>query len=271
MNERISVSDVRAKKGGDKIVSLTAYSYPIARIIDKHCDIILVGDSLSMCVYGMKNTLGANMQMMINHACAVVQATHHALVVVDLPFGSYEQSKQQALDSAKEMLIKTRCDAIKIETTLESVETVKFLTENGVEVMAHVGLLPQSVEEISGYKYQGLDEKSADEIANTSKLLEEAGAFALVIEAVPESLADRITREIGIPTIGIGASLSCDGQVLVIDDILGMNPEFKKPRFVKEYASLADEIDLAAASYASDVRSLKFPTEKNLLKPTRRK
>jgi 3-methyl-2-oxobutanoate hydroxymethyltransferase len=185
-------------------------------------------------------------------------------VVVDLPFGTYEKSPKQALESAQKVINETGCHAIKIETSKDLVATVKFLVENKVNVMAHVGLLPQSVRKIGGYKYQGRDQESAQEILETAKLLEEAGAFALVIEAVPQKLAAEISSAISIPTIGIGASAECDGQVLVIDDLLGLNQEFK-PRFVKHYASLAQEITVAVEKFCADVKSKKFPAPENLL------
>jgi 3-methyl-2-oxobutanoate hydroxymethyltransferase len=180
-----------------------------------------------------------------------------------LPFGTYEKSCEQALESAQKVISETGCDAIKIETSRDLVPTVKFLTENKINVMGHVGLMPQSVRKIGGYRYQGRDENSAKEILETAKLVEKAGAFSLVIEAVPAELATKITQEISIPTIGIGASAECDGQVLVIDDLLGLNQEFK-PRFVKYYADLAGEISAAVKNFSADVKSGKFPAKENL-------
>ncbi len=259
-----SVAKILQKKNREKIVCLTAYTFPMAKILDNFCDIILVGDSLGMVIYGLPDTVDVTLEMMINHGKAVMRATKKSFVVVDLPFGTYENSKEQALESAKKVIEKTGCHAIKIETSRDLVETVKFLVENKINVMAHVGLLPQSVRKIGGYKYQGREEKAATEILETSKLLEKAGAFAIVIEAVPEKLAADISREISIPTIGIGASPKCDGQVLVIDDLLGLNQEFK-PRFVKYYADLAGEISRAVSDFSSEVKSKKFPAKENLL------
>lgn len=261
---RVSVEDILQKKGLEKIICLTAYTFPMAKILDNFCDIILVGDSLGMVIYGFKDTVDVSLEMMINHGKAVMKATKKSFIVIDLPFGTYEESKEQALESAQKVIAQTGCDAIKIETSLELVETVKFLVENKINVMGHIGLLPQSVRKIGGYKYQGRDEKTAKEILETAKLLEKAGAFSLVIEAVPEKLASEISAALKIPTIGIGASANCDGQVLVIDDLLGLNQEFK-PRFVKYYASLCDEIGNAVEKFSADVKSKKFPAKENLL------
>ena len=250
--------------GGEKIICLTAYTFPVAKILDEYCDIILVGDTLGMTIYGLQNTIEVSLEMMINHGKAVVRAVKKSLVVVDLPFGTYEKSLEQALESAQKVINETGCDAIKIETSRDLVATVKFLVENKINVVGHVGLLPQQVEEMSGYRYQGRDENSAKEILETAKLIAEAGAFALVIEAVPADLATKITQEISIPTIGIGASAECDGQVLVIDDLLGLNQEFK-PRFVTRYENLAEKISAAVAKFSIDVKTKKFPAKENLI------
>jgi 3-methyl-2-oxobutanoate hydroxymethyltransferase len=259
-----STSNILQKKNREKIICLTAYSFPMAKIIDEYCDIILVGDSLGMTIYGFKDTLDVTLDMMINHGKAVMKAVKKSFVVVDLPFGTYENSKEQALESAKKVIAKTGCNAIKIETSRELVSTVKFLVQNNINVMAHVGLMPQHVRKIGGYRYQGRDEKSAREILETSKLVEEAGAFCLVIEAVPEKLASEISAVLKIPTIGIGASAACDGQVLVIDDLLGINQEFK-PRFVKHYANIASQIANAVQQFSQDVKNKQFPASENLL------
>lgn len=261
---RVSVEDIQSKKNREKIICLTAYSFPMAKILDEFCDVILVGDSVGMAIYGHPDTVDVTLEMMINHGKAVTKAAKKSFIVVDLPFGTYEKSGQQALESAKKVISGTGCDAIKIETSRRMVSTVKFLVENGINVMGHVGLLPQSVRKIGGYRYQGRDENSAAEILETAKLIEKAGAFSLVIEAVPAKLADEITAAIQIPTIGIGASANCDGQVLVIDDLLGLNQEFK-PRFVKYYADLAGEISSAVKKFSTDVKSKKFPAKENLV------
>lgn len=261
---RVSVKDILQKKGLEKIICLTAYTFPVAKILDNVCDIILVGDSLGMVIYGFEDTIDVSLAMMINHGKAVVKATKKSFIVVDLPCGTYEKSKEQALESALKVINETGCDAIKIETSRQLVETVKFLVDNKINVMGHVGLLPQHVRQIGGYKYQGRNQEAAQEILETAKLLEEAGAFSLVIEAVPEKLASQISTTLKIPTIGIGASADCDGQVLVIDDLLGLNQEFK-PRFVKYYASLCDEISRAVEKFSADVKSKKFPAPENLV------
>jgi 3-methyl-2-oxobutanoate hydroxymethyltransferase len=259
-----SISNILQKKNREKIICLTAYSFPMAKIIDEYCDIILVGDSLGMTIYGFKDTLDVTLDMMINHGKAVMKAVKKSFVVVDLPFGTYENSKEQALESAKKVIAETGCNAIKIETSRELVLTVKFLVQNNINVMAHVGLMPQHVRQIGGYRYQGRDEESAREILETSRLVEEAGAFCLVIEAVPEKLASEISAALEIPTIGIGASAECDGQVLVIDDLLGINQEFK-PRFVKHYANIASQIANAVQQFSQDVKNKQFPASENLL------
>lgn len=261
--KRISITDLLEKKNNEKIICLTAYTFPMAKILDEHCDIILVGDSLGMTVYGLPDTVEVTLEMMINHGKAVMKAVKKCFVVVDLPYGAYENSPQQALESAQKVISETGCDAIKIEISRDMISTVKFLVENGINVMGHVGLLPQSVRKIGGYKYQGRDEKSAQEILETAKLVAEEGAFSIVIEAVPARLADEISAAISIPTIGIGASANCDGQVLVIDDLLGLNQEFK-PRFVKHYANLAEEISSAVKKFSADVKDKKFPALENL-------
>ncbi len=258
------IKNILAKKGGEKIICLTAYTFGMAKILDEFCDIILVGDSLGMTIYGLADTVDVSLEMMINHAKAVMRAAKKSLVVVDLPFGTYENSKEQALESAKKVIESTGCHAIKIETSRDLVATTKFLVDHKIKVMAHVGLLPQSVRKIGGYKYQGRGQKEAQEILETSKMLEQAGAFGIVIEAVPAILADEISAALKIPTIGIGASQNCDGQVLVIDDLLGLNQEFK-PRFVKNYANLANEIAIAVKNFCADVRAKKFPEKSNLI------
>lgn len=261
---RISLNEILHKKNCEKILCLTAYTFPIAKILDNFCDIILVGDSLGMTIYGLPDTVDVTLEMMIEHGKAVMRATKKSFVVVDLPFGTYEKSNEQALESAKKVIEQTGCNAIKIETSQALVERVKFLVDHKINVMAHVGLLPQSVRKIGGYKYQGRDLESAKEILETSKMLEKAGAFSVVIEAVPAKLADEISATLKIPTIGIGASADCDGQVLVIDDLLGLNQEFK-PKFVTHYAQIAKEISAAVDRFRKDVKEKKFPKKENLV------
>ena len=263
-NSKVSATEILNRKSGEKITCLTAYTFPVAKILDNFCDIILVGDSLGMCIYGFADTVDVTVEMMINHGRAVVKAAKKSLIVVDIPCGSFEKSAQQAYETAQKIVDETGCDAVKIETSRSSIAAIKMMVENDIAVMAHVGLLPQQVRELGGYKYQGRDEKQAQEIIEIAQLAEAAGAFACVIEAVPAKLADRITQALKIPTIGIGASANCDGQVLVIDDVLGLNQEFK-PRFVKNYASIADDISQAVQGFVSDVKSKKFPAKENLV------
>jgi len=245
-----------------KIVCLTAYTYPIAKILDKHCDIILVGDSLAMTIYGEKDTLEATLEIMINHGRAVVKACTSAFVVVDLPFGSYENSKEQALFSAKKVLQQTGCDAIKLETNLQTIEIVKFLCQNNIPVMAHIGLLPQQVRKIGKYRYFGKKQEEAEQIYQTALQLQQAGVFGLVIEAVPAILAEKITKALTILTIGIGASIHCDGQILVIDDLLGLNTDFT-PLFVEKFSNLSSQIDLAVKNFAVAVKNGNFPKKQH--------
>jgi len=260
----LSITQILQKKSQEKIICLTAYSYPIAKILDKNCDIILVGDSLGMTIYGHKDTTQTTLEMMINHGKAVKKACENALVVVDLPINTYENSPEQALRSAKKVIEETGCDAIKIETSKDLVPTAKFLIDNQINVMGHIGLLPQHVKEIGGYRYQGRDENSAQEIYSTAIELEKAGVFSIVIEAVPADLATKISKNLKIPTIGIGASVECDGQVLVIDDLLGLNQEFK-PKFVTHYENLSQKIDEAVKKFSIDVKLKNFPSPKNII------
>jgi 3-methyl-2-oxobutanoate hydroxymethyltransferase len=245
------------------ITCLTAYTYPIAKILDKHCDVILVGDSLGMTIYGMETTREVSLQMMIDHGKAVVKAAKNALIVVDMPFGSYETSSNQALINAQKIIQQTGCDAIKVEVSKEILPIVEFLVKNHIPVMGHIGLLPQTVKEVSGYRYQGKDVNSATEILEIAMNLQKAGVFAIVIEAVPAKLATQITNSLSIPTIGIGASVDCSGQVLVIDDLLGLNQDFK-PRFVKNYANLVSEIDKAVEEFCGEVKQRKFPSKEQM-------
>ena len=245
-------------KGGPPIVGLTAYTAPIARLLDPHVDFLLVGDSLGMVVYGFESTLPVTVEMMIAHGAAVVRASSQALVIVDLPFGSYQASAEQAFRTAARIVAETGCTAVKLEGGAEMAETVRFLAERGVPVMGHVGLMPQSVNAAGGFKVQGRDRQQAERVSADAVAIAEAGAFSLVIEGTIEPVARAITASISIPTIGIGASPMCDGQILVTDDVLGLFTRFK-PRFVRRYAELAPLITAAAAAYAEDVRARRFP------------
>ncbi|AWK86947.1 3-methyl-2-oxobutanoate hydroxymethyltransferase [Azospirillum thermophilum] len=255
---RTSVPSLRARKGGEPIVCLTAYTAPMARLLDPHVDLLLVGDSLGMVIYGFDSTLPVTLDLMIAHGGAVVRGSSTACVVVDLPFGSYQESPQTAYRNAARVMAETGAQAVKLEGGLEMAETVAFLTSRGVPVMGHVGLLPQSVNALGGYKAVGRDTASAERIRADACAIAEAGAFSLVIEGTMEPLARQITQDVAIPTIGIGGSPACDGQVLVSDDLLGLFGEFK-PKFVKRYANLAETVGQAVATYADEVRSRRFP------------
>jgi 3-methyl-2-oxobutanoate hydroxymethyltransferase len=261
---KISVNDILAKKNREKISCLTAYTFPIAKILDEVCDVILVGDSLGMCVYGFDDTVDVSVGMMIDHGRAVVKACKRAFVVVDIPANSFEESSLQALQTAQKIIDETACDAVKIETGKNQIEAIALMAQNGINVMAHIGLLPQQVRELGGYKYQGRNAESAQKIIEIALASQEAGAFAIVIEAVPAWLADEITARLKIPTIGIGASKNCDGQVLVIDDVLGLNQEFK-PKFVKNYENMAEIVKKAAKNFDFEVKNGIFPEKSNLL------
>ncbi|MDR6770268.1 3-methyl-2-oxobutanoate hydroxymethyltransferase [Azospirillum sp. BE72] len=258
LTARQSVPALRARKGGEPIVCLTAYTAPVARLLDPHVDLLLVGDSLGMVVYGLDSTLPVTLDMMIAHGAAVVRASERACVVVDLPFGSYQESKEAAFRASARVMAETGAQAVKLEGGLEMAETVAFLTARGIPVMGHVGLTPQSVNTLGGYKAVGRDAEAAERIAADARAIAEAGAFTLVIEGTMEQLARRITEEVAIPTIGIGGSPACDGQVLVTDDMLGLFGAFQ-PKFVKRYANLGETVSEAAATYAAEVRTRAFP------------
>jgi 3-methyl-2-oxobutanoate hydroxymethyltransferase len=245
-------------KGGAPIVGLTAYTAPIAQLLDPHVDFLLVGDSVGMVVYGFESTVPVTVDMMIAHGAAVVRGSSRALVVVDLPFGSYQESREQAFRTASRIMAETGCAAIKLEGGAEMAETVRFLVQRGVPVIGHVGLMPQSVNAAGGFKVQGRGQHQAERVAADAAAIADAGAFSLVIEGTVEPVARAITEAVSIPTIGIGASPACDGQILVTEDVLGLFTQFK-PRFVKRYAELVPLIAAAAAEYAADVRARRFP------------
>jgi 3-methyl-2-oxobutanoate hydroxymethyltransferase len=265
--QRVTANDIRARKGGVPIVSLTSYHAHTASIIDPLVDFILVGDTLGMVMHGLETTLPVTLDMMILQGLAVMRGSKHALVVVDMPFGSYEESPQAAFRSAARIMKETGCGAVKLEGGVRMAETIHFLTERGIPVMGHIGLTPQSVNAIGGFKVQGRDPQGAEAIKEDATAVAAAGAFAMVLEAIVEPLAAEITPAVPIPTIGIGASAVCDGQILVLEDMLGLSP--KVPKFVKSYGSLADHIREAVGAYAADVRSRAFPGEANVYKPKR--
>lgn len=250
-------TDIRARKGQAPLVVLTAYTTPMARLVDAHCDIALVGDSVGMVLHGLPSTLGVTMEMMILHGRAVTRGLQRAMAVIDMPFGSYEESPAQAFANAARLMVETGAAAVKLEGGARMAETIAFLTQRGVPVMAHIGLTPQAVNTLGGYKVVGRDAE-AERVLQDGLAVEAAGAFAVVLEKVPASLAGCLTQALSIPTIGIGAGVDCDGQVLVVDDMLGTFTEFR-PRFVHRYAELGQTADAAIAAYAADVRARRFP------------
>ena len=255
--KRLTAPDIFARKGGTPIVCLTSYHAHTARIADKHCDVILVGDSLGMVMHGMETTVGVTLDMMILQGRAVMRGSQRALVVVDMPFGSYEASKEQAFLSAVRVLKETGCGAIKLEGGKRMAETIQFLVERGVPVMAHVGLTPQSINVLGSFRAQGREEADWGRFEEDAMAVAHAGAFSMVIEAVAEPLAKKLTGAVAIPTIGIGASAACDGQILVMEDMLGLTP--RVPKFVKRYGDLGPGIEKAIADYAAEVRDRRFP------------
>jgi 3-methyl-2-oxobutanoate hydroxymethyltransferase len=254
--------DILAAKGGTPIVSLTAYTTPMAQLMDAHCDFVLVGDSVGMVLHGLPSTLGVTLEMMILHGKAVARGLSRAMMVIDMPFGSYEESPAQAFANAARLMRETGAAAVKLEGGAHMAETIEFLVKRGVPVMAHIGLTPQSINTLGGYKVQGRDAQ-ADVLLRDARAVSAAGAFAVVLEKIPATLADRITAEVAIPTIGIGASMGCDGQILVVDDMLGLFTAFKS-KFVKRYAELGAAAEAAIAAYADEVRARKFPTSEHI-------
>lgn len=259
---RLSPGDIRAMKGAAPVVCLTAYTTPMAQLVDAHCDVTLVGDSLGMVLHGLPSTLGVTMEMMILHGKAVARGASRSCIVVDMPFGSYEEGPEQAFRNAARLMAETGCQAVKLEGGRHMAATVAFLTARGIPVMGHVGLTPQSVNTLGGYKVQGRG-ADGERVAADAAALADAGAFAVVLEKLPEALGARISRQIAVPTIGIGAGADCDGQVLVVDDMLGLFSEFR-PKFVKRYAELGQGADAAIAAYAEEVRARRFPAPEHV-------
>lgn len=259
---RMTVPALAARKGDPAQVWLTAYTTPMARLLDPHCDVLLVGDSLGMVLYGLDSTLAVDLDTMIRHGAAVVRGSRRACVVVDLPFGSYQQAPTQAFASAARVLAETGAAAVKLEGGIDMAETVAFLVKRGVPVVGHVGLTPQSVHALGGFRSRGRDCAEADAICADAAAVAAAGAFAVVVEGVVEPLARDITTRLDVPVIGIGASPACDGQVLVSEDAFGLFADFT-PRFVRRYADLGGEIAAAAGRYAEDVRARRFPGPEN--------
>lgn len=257
--KRVTAPQIAERKNGTPIVSLTAYTAPMATLIDQHADLILVGDSLGMVVHGLPSTIGVTLDMMILHGQAVMRGSQQAMVVVDMPFGSYEESPQQAFRNATRVMRETGCGAVKLEGGARMAETVAFLTQRGIPVMGHVGLTPQATHVMGGFKTQGRDESSWPAHIDDAKSIAAAGAFCVVVEGVVAELADRITEAVAVPTIGIGASARCDGQILVVDDMLGMSR--RVPRFVRKFANAAEDFEAAVAGYAQAVRDRSFPSD----------
>lgn len=259
--KRLTVTKIRARKCGDPLVCLTAYTAPMAALLDPYVDILLVGDSVGMVLHGMSDTLGVDLDMMIMHARAVMRGSNKALIAVDMPFGSYEESPEVAFRNAARVIQETGCTAVKIEGGEKMAETISFLNDRGIPVMGHVGLMPQSINTMGGFRVAGRKRKEWERIENDAHAVAQAGAFSVVLEGVAEPLAVKITKEIPIPTIGIGASSQCDGQILVTEDMLGLSS--RTPTFVKEYADLKNDIGRVIEAYAADVRSRSFPAEEH--------
>ena len=263
--KRLTVPRIRQSKGGEPLVMLTAYTVRMAQLLDPHCDMLLVGDSLGQVIYGLPHTVAVTMEMMCAHGAAVVRGSYHAAVIVDMPFGSYEASPEQAFMSAARLLKETGAAAIKLEGGATLAPTVHFLTSRGIPVMAHVGLTPQAVNILGGYGVRGRSEEEARAIVNDAKALADAGAFAMVIEGVLEPIAIEITNAVACPTIGIGASAQCDGQVLVTEDMLGLFD--RTPKFVKRFGNMSANVADAVKDYANDVRTRAFPGPEQIYLP----
>jgi len=256
-NRRISAPDITARKGRAPIVCLTAYTAPVAEVLDPHCDLLLVGDSVGMVVHGLPNTVGVTMEMMILHGQAVMRGSRRAMVVVDMPFGSYEGPSELAYANAVRLMKETGAQAVKVESGLTIPQTIAYLVQRGIPVMGHVGLRPQSVLVEGAFRAKGRNPCEHDRVMQEARATAEAGAFCMVVEGVAESLAREVTEAVDIPTIGIGGSPACDGQILVVDDMLGLFDW--TPKFVRRYADLRGEIARAAAAYADDVKTRRFP------------
>ena len=266
---RLTVPAILKRKAdgvtAEPIVVLTAYTARQAQLLDEHCDVLLVGDSLGQVIYGLPSTIPVTLEMMINHGAAVVRGSWHALVAIDMPFGSYEGSTDQAFASCSRVMKETGCAAVKLEGGEAMAPTVRFLSERGIPVVGHVGLTPQAVNTLGGYGARGRGDAEAKKILGDARAIAEAGAFCIVVEGVMEELATKIAREIPAPIIGIGASADCDGQILVTDDMLGLFE--RTPRFVKRYDNLAEQIGKAAETYADEVRSRAFPSADQTYRP----
>lgn len=264
---RKSFSDIKNHKNKtEPLVCLTAYTAPMANILDQHCDLLLIGDSMGMALYGMDNTLGVTLDMIINHTKAVMRGSENAFILADMPYGSFEDSPAQALENARKIMNETDCGGVKLEVSSDMLETVETLVQNDIPVCVHIGLRPQMVEKEGGYKIKGKNEDEAKALIDDAKAFEKAGAFAIVVEGTVASVSEAITKAVGIPTIGIGASPSCDGQILVTEDLIGAL-EMKPPKFVKQYGDLKSSVSEMIKQYAQDVKTREFPAEEHLYYP----
>lgn len=256
----MTIEDLSARKGeGKPLVCLTAYTTPMAKLLDPHCDMLLVGDSIGMALYGMENTLGVTPDIMIAHGKAVMRGVANACVLIDLPYGTYESGPVQAYETARRIMDETGCDGLKLEGGKEMAKTISHLVQKGIPVMAHIGLKPQSVVKDGGYRVRGKTPEEAEALMRDALAVQDAGAFGILIEGTIEPVARAITLAVRVPTVGIGASPACDGQILVSEDMLGLITDHT-PKFVKKFVNLADEIEKAAALYASEVRGRTFPS-----------
>ncbi len=267
MIKRNTAPDILARKGGEPIVCLTSYHSHTAALVDEFCDLLLVGDSLGMVMYGMQSTIGVTLEQMTLHGAAVVRGSKKSLVVVDMPFGSFEESPNVAYRNASYVMANTGCGAIKLEGGAPMAETIRFLTDRGIPVMAHIGLMPQQLNTLGGFKSQGRKEGDRERLIADAKAVQEAGAFAVVLEGILEPIAAEISSIVEIPTIGIGASAKCDGQILVMEDMLGLNPWV--PKFVKKFGALGDHISGAAKDYADAVKAREFPSSEHIYKKSK--
>ena len=265
-SKALTVPDIAARKSGIPLTCLTAYTTPVAKLVDPHCDIVLVGDSVGMVLHGLPSTLTVTLEMMILHGKAVRRGLQRALMVVDMPFGSYEESPEQAFRNAACLMAETGCAAVKLEGGENMAPTIRFLAARSIPVMAHLGLTPQATNVFGGYRVQGRSEGAA-RVRNDALMVADAGAFAIVLEKIPEALARQITEDVAIPTIGIGASAACDGQILVVDDMLGLFGDFR-PKFVKRYAELGQTAEAAVKVYAQEVRERRFPGSDHVFNDT---
>ena len=261
----LTIKAIKDRKGGSKLGCLTAYTTPLAKILSPHCDILLVGDSLGTVVYGLKTTQGVTLDMMINHGKAVRRGAPETFIVIDMPYGTYD-TPDQAIKTARQLMQETGCQAVKLEGGVSMATTIQHLSDHDIPVMAHVGLLPQSVDENGTYRITGKKEEEAATLMQDARAVQDAGAFAVVLEGMIEPVAHAITDTLNIPTIGIGASPACDGQILVTDDMLGLNGD-AVPKFVKHYARLDHIISEAVSHYIQEVQNNKFPSNKHIYKP----